>query len=670
MGVQHKFVSAAFEGQFGVQPSQGQVNFLLSILNDCGGPDGFLADLSVMHLTEIAELSDFDLQCVTEPERVAADLEKKQNAVGPLSVLGHSLKGSNSQFVEAAYAFCLARPVDEEGRDAYCRHLALGMPRMAVVLALLQSSESLNLSVAVGGQRSRETHDALRLALLSRGEWAVEHLFGLVVCRQPNADELLTWAGRCVQEPGVFELCEVLLASLEFGLLVQSVAQQHAQLARNRDRVSGLLTRRWRRWWPKVFPRVPLATGSASGHGKKVLLLCTFPIDQPRHGGQHRVLNIIKAYEGAGFDVVLGGVLGGDHYPSARRFLPFPGFNALSRYIDNPFLMDDWAIGQMYATDDEAFASLAAQFDFVPDLVHVELPWLYRFARRFLGRFSGRPIPLVYGSENVEHQLKHGIVKTYMGDEWASHCQDLVLAAELEAIEGADGVCVVSAHDQEWTTQRSRVPVVLAPNGVTRRPLTAAGIKAALELTQHRKFALYCASGHPPNVVGFYDIFEQGVGCLPPDTRLVVAGSAGKAIVNDSRFGRTAALGRLMVAGHEVSEECLQALLHMAHAVVLPITHGGGTNLKTAEAIWAGRHVVATPVAMRGFESFEGHAGVAVAGDARHFKELLRQAMDAPPLEVDSAECKRRECVLWDHTLEPLMVLACDLLDVNAGRTA
>jgi hypothetical protein len=53
-----------------------------------------------------------------------------------------------------------------------------------------------------------------------------------------------------------------------------------------------------------------------------------------------------------------------------------------------------------------------------------------------------------------------------------------------------------------------------------------------------------------------------------------------------------------------VSEKTLSALIEEASCVLLPMTSGGGSNLKTAEAMLAGKRVVATPIALRGFDEF------------------------------------------------------------------
>ena len=387
----------------------------------------------------------------------------------------------------------------------------------------------------------------------------------------------------------------------------------------------------------------------------KILTLSTYPIAMPRHGGQHRLRNIVDAYKAAGHQTQSIGVLGSITYPSEQGFLPSPTGSEMARHIANPFLMEDWAIGKIASVDDHFFSSLCAQIVEIPDLIHVEQPWLFAFAQRYVAERAGKPVKLLYGSQNIEHVLKRRIVGTYLGKSSAEECERLVLQCELEAVDGADMIGAVSTDDAAWLQKHTSCEVFVAANGVRDRPTTQEGIREANLVKGHFKNALYCASAHPPNVVGFFEMFGRGVGCLSPDQRLVVAGSAGPNIKSDARFSRAPGLAKHYLDVGEVSEECLQGLLHTAHVIVLPITQGGGTNLKTAEALWAGRRVVATPIAMRGFEHFEASPGVTVCAEALDFRHAIRAAMAEPPLELTNEDHLARRSLLWESTLMPLV---------------
>lgn len=386
-----------------------------------------------------------------------------------------------------------------------------------------------------------------------------------------------------------------------------------------------------------------------------ILTLSTYPVQKPAHGGQHRLHNIIQSYNTKGHNVQSVGVLGSDSYPSEEGFVPFPGMDTLSTYIENPFLMEDWAIGRLFVENDSYFDSMVRNIRVRPDVIHVEQPWLFAFARRFSQQVLGGGAKLVYGSANIEHKLKAAIVERYMGSSVAKACMDRVLEVEHSVLRNADLVACVSENDLAWSKTHARADCLLAPNGVADRHVTIDGIQEANKISGHHQFALYCASGHPPNVTGFYDIFEGGIGCLSPSQRLVIAGGAGPAILQDERAKRSAGLNRLVRCGGTVSESCLQGLLHTSHAIILPITEGGGTNLKTAEALWAGKRIVGTPTAFRGFEEFMESPGVSIAEQGSSFLQAIQRVMAEPGLVLRQADKDSRRAVLWSQTLIELV---------------
>lgn len=386
-----------------------------------------------------------------------------------------------------------------------------------------------------------------------------------------------------------------------------------------------------------------------------ILTLSTYPIDAPLHGGQHRLYNIVQAYRDAGHNVQVAGVLGSDLYPTSENFVAYPGQAELNKYIDDLFQMDEWAIGELFLKNDYYFELLSEKITTTPHWIHVEQPWLLQFAHRYAKKFPAGQIKVLYGSQNVEHEMKFDIVKTYLGTKSAEIAQRKTLQCEIAAIEMADAICCVSQNDVAWTKLRTSNPCVLAPNGVKRRTTTTAGIKEANKIVANRKFAIYCASGHPPNMKGFFDIFGGGLGCISPDEVIVIAGSAGPSIVNDKRFNSTAGLKRSCIAAGTVTEECLQGLLEIAHVIILPLTQGGGTNLKTAEALWAGKHIIATTTAMRGFDQYLSADGILVTDDPSHFLAGLRDAMAKPPNTLSDTQRNARKLVLWEETLKPLV---------------
>jgi hypothetical protein len=386
----------------------------------------------------------------------------------------------------------------------------------------------------------------------------------------------------------------------------------------------------------------------------RILVLSTYPAINPIHGGQHRLNQIAKALGAEGHQVDLRGILGASSYPPRSGYLSFPGVGLLSRYLSSTNLMEDWAIGQYAADPRGGFKKLAALCGRNYDIVFCEQPWLFEFAYRRFSGVKNRPF-LIYGSQNIEHRLKYEIAEQYLSKASAERYSKLVEESEHFAATIADLVVAVSEHDMDWLSSISSAPVVLAPNGVIDRRATTEDVKQSNTISGHRKFALYCASSHPPNIQGFYDIFGKGVGCFAPEHRLIVAGGAGPSISADPRFEKASGLSRKTIIAGEVSEPQLRGLLATAHLIALPITRGGGTNLKTAEALWSGRHVVGTRVAMRGFENFMSARGLTVADEPPSFLAGIERAMREPYLQLRVDERAERSSVLWDSSLVSLV---------------
>lgn len=385
-----------------------------------------------------------------------------------------------------------------------------------------------------------------------------------------------------------------------------------------------------------------------------VLMLTIYPLDQPRHGGQLRARNILETYRSAGFQIKVAGVLSGPVYSRTEGFVACPPMLRLALIHRRPDLMVDYAIGVLFATDDDAFRQLAGQIDFRPDVIHVEQPWLWGFAARYAATLGPHRPRIVYSSHNVEHEVKHAIFNANKGRTAAQEAAELVSQMEIAAIRQADAIICVSASDACWTAGFSSNPIRVAGNGVAPWHSSPKGVRQAQEITEHFPYAVFCSSAHIPNMEGFFEMFGGGFGSLSPDQRLVLVGSAGEAVGRSPRFHQSARLPeRTLIAG-VVDTECLAALLDAAHCIVLPVTQGSGTNLKAAEALWSGKHIVSTTKAMRGFEDFICSPGIEIADTPAAFKQALRRAMARPALILSDEERVRRREVLWSECLAQL----------------
>ncbi|MEQ1809418.1 MAG: glycosyltransferase family 4 protein [Terricaulis sp.] len=105
---------------------------------------------------------------------------------------------------------------------------------------------------------------------------------------------------------------------------------------------------------------------------------------------------------------------------------------------------------------------------------------------------------------------------------------------------------------------------------------------------------LFVGGAHPPNIAGLRafitDCFAPRL--APRDVRLLIAGEAGPLALAGREAPGVECLGRV----NELAEAYRAASL-----VICPLLEGTGSSIKIAEALAAGKPVLATPVAWRGY---------------------------------------------------------------------
>jgi hypothetical protein len=118
-----------------------------------------------------------------------------------------------------------------------------------------------------------------------------------------------------------------------------------------------------------------------------------------------------------------------------------------------------------------------------------------------------------------------------------------------------------------------------------------------------------------------------------------------------------------------VDKDLLDSLVLRAGVIVLPKTWGGGSNLKTSEALLACRPIVATDFAFAGFEDWKTMPGVAIANEPRLFWEKVEATLKLPPAIPYGGKDDLRDQLLWSNCLAP-MVMAAESLAINPMLSA
>jgi hypothetical protein len=406
----------------------------------------------------------------------------------------------------------------------------------------------------------------------------------------------------------------------------------------------------------------------------RILGLGTYPIAQPIHGGQRRVTAFCAHYAANNVTYLYASVYERKYYAGAAvTAADYPSGAPGGRFANWPY-MDDVNAGQFAASDPGAlahFVSLAQRFK--PDVIQLEQPFMWPLAKRLLAEAGPGKVRLYYSSHNVEGPLKASILRTAgVSVAEADLAQATIAALEREIVSNADAIFAVSRSDANfYAAMGPSADIYVIPNGLARY---AGPPGEAPAMFDGRKLLLFIGSAYPPNVDGFNSLVaERGLYFLPPEKHLAVCGGASEGIFNSPAYrADMTANGERVHFFPKISDGDLEALRRRAHAILLPITFGGGSNLKTAEALAQGAWVVATSTALRGFAAFRDASGVIVADTPRAFRRAIADVIRRPALALGPEEMEKRAALYWEGCFAASGFDACRLLTrgVNARAEA
>jgi hypothetical protein len=382
----------------------------------------------------------------------------------------------------------------------------------------------------------------------------------------------------------------------------------------------------------------------------RVLMLGPWAITRPRHGGQIRAASIVGAYRARGHQVLFIGIFDPNNVPPADTSPDDVAIDdTVMAYIARSGLPWELSLWPAFAEVPALFARFEAAVQrFRPDVVQFEEPYLWPVVRALRRRGLAGERRVVHSSYNFETDYRRDLA------EIAGSVNDRILAEvaaqEAEIARESDLVATVSDADAESFRRLGARHVVVARNG-SRPPEPAPDALAAVDAyLGGAPFALFVSSAHPPNAQGLLDLAAGATSGLPG--RLIICGAVHR-LLEPSR--RTHPLIRDACMLGTVDPAVLDALLTRAAVILLPKTRGGGSNLKTSEALLARRPVVATTLAFAGFEAWRDVPGVAIADQPALFWQLAaRQLADPQVIAVPPGQDRRDE-LLWPACLAPMI---------------
>lgn len=369
--------------------------------------------------------------------------------------------------------------------------------------------------------------------------------------------------------------------------------------------------------------------------------------DNPKSGGLIRIAEIKKAYERAGHSIDTSHIVTRSKDVHAHLDMQLGWWDRHRRtHLGEPTNLGP--IRQRWATvrSKALFAQLSSK-TVIPDIIHLEHPWAIRLAvqLREASLSSGHQTKIVYSSHNIEHELCRAIWES--SGVWNTAARKLfktVQEAEIECVQQADVCWAVSEVDGRTLTRLGARKVFIAPNGCRVFPVRQDRFVGEIL----SPYVVFIGGNYQPNFEGFMEWVQPHLEFLPQGTQIISIGTIKDRLDRDPRCKDAIARGQLINLG-TVSQEVLDQLILHAKAILLPISQGGGTNLKTAEALCSPRKVVATLTAMRGFEKWLDAPGVALAKNAASFRDAIVKALG----DLGDTDYARPgvEALQWEHCL-------------------
>jgi len=394
----------------------------------------------------------------------------------------------------------------------------------------------------------------------------------------------------------------------------------------------------------------------------KVLQLSTHSTLVPRHGGQLRSHHIGRYLEQAGFEVARLSMCWRQEHDlqdvrepivdvSLSPFWSSPAYRAAASWIYN---LGDYysmlAVREAPRLRDELLGHISAA---APDVIFIEHPWTWPLIKDLPAVHSGA-IRIVYSSHNVETVLKRKMVED-AGIYVPAEVLECIDELERDLVDASWGIITCTQADANVYREWGATNIVVANNGaVAKNRDHLRGVLPPPLQVQHR-FALFIGSKYLPNVSGFFKFLAPALPRLRPNTRVVVVGTVCEHIntqINDLPLRDY--MDRRLVSLGFVDDLTLDALIGNASALLLPIEYGGGSHLKTAEALASGRPIIGTTASFRGFSEYESLDRVTIVDTPEAFEfELHRSMTDG----ADDYTVSSPHEVLWDATLAPILQL-------------
>jgi hypothetical protein len=393
-----------------------------------------------------------------------------------------------------------------------------------------------------------------------------------------------------------------------------------------------------------------------------LLVLSTYPIRRPRHGGQLRSAALIVEYKKAFSKVVRTAVFNSSVYTATeygRTDIPSPA--DLTQEIVRTPELEAWILGESPITSGRVREQLTRLIETLkPETIVFEQPFLYLGMKELLSELN-LDIPLIYSSHNVESEMMRDIFSNQnLDDRFGQEIYQLE-QLERELANRASGTVAVSEEDAAKFLSWGAKNIIVQGNGA--RQLASSRLKRLRVRRVMKKlgvssYALYVGSSHRPNIDGFVELLGSRLGYLPAATMIFLAGDVARGVQLevdkiDPLWGKL--MWSRVFNWDRVSERTLSALIEEASCIILPIISGGGSNLKSAEAIVYSKPIICTSESLRGFGNYLTYPQIQIASSPNEFRAKLIKTLAHPHGEIMSVSESSAPLPLWENQLSELV---------------
>lgn len=318
-------------------------------------------------------------------------------------------------------------------------------------------------------------------------------------------------------------------------------------------------------------------------------------------------------------------------------------------------LLGDIAIDEYLQTTEELYENIGNKIkEYSPTHILFEEPFLWPvFLRLEKDGYFSKKIKIIYSAYNIESRLKRKIYSDFLPKEKAESMTSRVLSIESGVAKRADLILTVSKDDACFLREVNQSsPVVVVPNGNDKAEnysrLDCWNEKFKVEDGTNW---LFVGSWHPPNINGLVSLHHE---LLESHTKLNfkiwILGSVANGLEADPRWNHELSDNFKLVG--PVSIEDLDGAVSSCDGIILPIWEGGGSNLKTSQALISDKQVIATSFSFRGFEEYDEEEGVLMVDTVNEFTSALQKT------KPSTQTFNRKKCIdalTWDGILKGLV---------------